>query len=65
MQLIKIHLLEEQIECIKVELNSEDNQADYVKLTELQNKLDNLESQLETVIEEWDRLSTELAELPT
>ena len=61
----KIHLLEEQIECIKVELNSEDNQADYVKLTELQNKLDNLESQLETVIEEWDRLSTELAELPT
>lgn len=61
----KIKSLEQQIESIKLELNSEDNQADYVKLTELQNKLDDLECQLDAVIEEWDRLSTELSELST
>lgn len=61
----KIKSLEQQIESIKSELNSEDNQADYIKLTKLQNELDDLEWQLETVIEEWDRLSTELSELST
>ncbi len=61
----KIRSLEQQIDSIKSELNSEDNQADYVKLTGLQNELDDLECQLDTVIEEWDRMTTELSELST
>ena len=61
----KIHSLEERIDCIKSELNSEDNQADYLKLTELQNELNDLECQLDAVFEEWDRITTELSELLT
>ncbi len=61
----KIHSLEQQIASITSELNSEDNQADYVKLTGLQNELDDLENQLDTVMEDWDRMTTELSEFST
>lgn len=61
----KITFLEEQISTVKSALNCEDNQADYVKLTELQNKLNDLESQLDIVFEEWEKATTELAEIST
>lgn len=59
----KIALLEEQIEQKNNELQSEENQSDYEKLTELQNELDNLNLELEAVLEDWEMLTEELEEL--
>ncbi len=56
----KIALLEEQINGIRLELSLEENQSDYLKLTDLHDKLDELETELNITINEWDKLSTEL-----
>ncbi len=61
----KIALLEEQINALKTELNLEENISDYIKLSELQARLENLEAQLDINIEEWERFTTELQELLT
>ncbi len=59
----QIALLEEKIEGIKFELHSDENQTDYIKLSELQNKLEEAEIQLDIAFGEWERLTTELEEL--
>ena len=59
----KIALLEEQIEKKNNELQSEENQSDYEKLTELQQELDNLNLELEAVMQDWEMLTEELEEL--
>ncbi len=58
-----IALLEEKTADIKAQLNSEENQSDYVKLSSLQEQLQQLETQLDAALTQWDSLSTELAEL--
>lgn len=61
----KIALTEEKIEGIKTELNLEANQADYLKLSELQAELDELETELDICLGNWERLTTELEKLQT
>ncbi len=59
----KIALLEEQIEGINTELTLEENQSDFVKLSELQDELDELEIELDITMTQWDRLISELDNL--
>ncbi len=59
----KISLLEEQLSGLKAELQSEENQSDYVKLSSIQEELEGLETELDSALTEWDRLTTELEEL--
>ncbi len=59
----KIALLEEQIGGIKEELTFEENASDYMKLSDLQAEIENLEIELDTAMTEWERLSSEYAEL--
>ena len=61
----KIALTEEKIEGIKTELNLEANQADYLKLSELQAELDELETELDICLGNWEKLTTELEKLQT
>ena len=55
----KISLLEEQISEVKTELNLTENLSDYIVLSELQTKLIDLETELETVLNEWEILCEE------
>ena len=59
----KIALLEEQIEQININLQLEENISDYQKLTELQNELENLNSELELAMDEWETLTNELEKI--
>lgn len=59
----KIALLEEKIREIEAELLLEENISDYVKLSALQEELEELSTALDVAINEWDKLSTELDEL--
>ncbi|MBR4072661.1 MAG: ABC-F family ATP-binding cassette domain-containing protein, partial [Clostridia bacterium] len=59
----KIALLEERLDGIKTELNLEENLADYMKLSALQNELETTENELFEAMAEWEKLSEELAEL--
>ncbi len=56
----KIALLEEKIEGLKTELHLQENQSDYIKLSNLQKEIEDKELELEIVMNEWDELSTEL-----
>ena len=41
----------------------EENSTDYIKLKELQENIQNLNSEIENKMEEWDKLNSELLEL--
>ena len=41
----------------------EANSTDYIKLKELQETIQNLNSEIENKMEEWDKLNSELLEL--
>ncbi len=58
----KIAALEELIENLQRELQSEENISDYVKLSELGEKLTAAEDELLEVMEEWDRLTAQNGE---
>ena len=55
----KIALLEEKIAGVKTELDLPENISDYVKLSELQTELCELETELDIVFNEWEKLSEE------
>lgn len=58
----KIALLEEEINSLNEQLNLEENISDYVKLSELQNKLCDTETELEEVMLEWENLCEQAEE---
>ena len=41
----------------------EENSTDYIKLKELQEIIQNLNSEIDSKMEEWDKLNSELGEL--
>jgi len=55
----KIALLEEKIDGLKTELNLPENLSDYIKLSELQQELSELETELDIAFGEWEKLSEE------
>lgn len=59
----KIALLEERLGGVVTELTLEENMSDYIKLSELQREQEELEIELDTAMNEWERLSEELADL--
>lgn len=52
-----IAVLEKELEELKFEINKEENLSDYIKLSELQEKIDETEILLLEKMEEWDSLS--------
>ena len=66
----KISKLEREIEQkeneakhIEEEMLKEENSTDYIKLKELQEIIQNLNSEIDSKMEEWDKLNSELGEL--
>ena len=59
----KIALLEEKLGGIEAELQLEENLSDYLKLSELQKEQEELQTELDIAMGEWERLSEELANL--
>ena len=55
----KLKQEEEQMENLKMEMMNPDYQSDYVKLNELQEQINQLESDILEDMEEWDRISSE------
>ncbi len=55
----KIAILEEKLAEIEVQLTTEENLSDYIKLGELQQEQLTCETELNSVLEEWERLSEE------
>ena len=53
----RISTLEKELENIQTELSLEENIADYVKLSELTSKCEELENELLEAMEEWEKLS--------
>ncbi len=56
----KIALLEERLGGVLTELSLEENMTDYMKLSELQKEQEELETQLDAAMNEWERLSEEM-----
>lgn len=54
-----ISSLESKLDTLREEINKPENQSDYVKLTELQQKIDEVELLLMEKMEEWERLISE------
>lgn len=59
----KIALLEEKIDGISLELGLEENISDYLKLSELQKELEEVRTELDIALNEWETLSCELETL--
>ena len=59
----QIALLEEKISGIKTELCEDKNLSDYIKLSELQTELEDLQTQLDIAFSEWEQFSWELERL--
>ena len=59
----KIALLEEKIDGISLELGLEENISDYLKLSELQKELEEVRTELDIALNEWETLSCELEAL--
>ena len=51
-----IAVLEEELEELRTEINKPENQTDYIKLTELQQRIDEIEMQLLEKMEEWEKI---------
>ena len=56
----KIALLEERLGGVLTELSLEENMTDYMKLSELQKEQEELETELDAAMNEWERLSEEM-----
>lgn len=54
---------ENEIKHLEEEMLKEENSIDYIKLKELQETIQNLNSEIENKMEEWDKLNSELLEL--
>ena len=52
--------MEEKIEGLKTELCLEENLSDYLKLSELQKELEELQIELDCAYSQWEQLSREL-----
>ena len=59
----KIALLEEKLGGIASELLLDENMTDYIKLSELQKEQDELQTELDIAMNEWERLSEEMENL--
>lgn len=59
----EIAVLEEKIQQITKEISLEENISDYVKLSDLQETLENLQSELDKAYERWEQLSNQLEAL--
>lgn len=59
----QIALLEEKLKCVETELSKEENMADYLKLSELQAEQQQLESELDAVMAEWEFASEQLTKM--
>lgn len=55
----KISLLEEKIGGLKEEISWDENASDYIKLSELQKEIDDAETELNVIMNEWERLNGE------
>lgn len=51
-----IAALEEELEELRAEINKTENQTDYIKLTEIQQRIDEIEMQLLEKMEEWEKI---------
>ena len=59
----KIALLEEKLAGVESELQLDENMSDYLKLSELQTEQEELQTELDIAMNEWEQLSEELANL--
>ena len=59
----KIALMEETIEGMKNEMNSEKNASDFLKLGEITKEIEEKEIELSCLLEEWEALCTNKQEL--
>lgn len=59
----EIEQKENEVKHIEEEMLKEENSTDYIKLKELQEIIQNLNSEIENKMEEWDKLNSELLEL--
>ena len=55
-----ISAMETEVENYKKELQKEENCSDYIKLTEIQNKIDSLNKQIENDILKWEQIQDEI-----
>lgn len=55
----KIALLEEKLGGLKTELNLDENLSDYMKLSELQKEIEETQTSLDIVMNEWEKLCEE------
>ena len=53
-------MLEEKLAALTSEINKDENISDYVKLTELQNDIDNTEEELLLAMEELENLMSQV-----
>ena len=59
----EIEQKENEVKRIEEEMLKEENSTDYIKLKELQEIIQNLNSEIDSKMEEWDKLNSELLEL--
>lgn len=59
----EIEQKENEVKHIEEEMLKEENSTDYIKLKELQEIIQNLNSEIDSKMEEWDKLNSELGEL--
>lgn len=59
----KIALLEEKLSGVEAELRLDENMSDYLKLSELQKEQEELQTELDIAMNEWEKLSEELENL--
>ena len=59
----EIEQKENEVKHIEEEMLKEENSTDYIKLKELQEIIQNLNSEIDSKMEEWDKLNSELLEL--
>jgi ATP-binding cassette subfamily F protein 3 len=59
----KIAILEERLGGLETELTLEENISDYIKLGELQREQEELETELDAAMNEWERFSEELSNI--
>lgn len=59
----RVSLLEERLDSLNSELQKEENLSDYVKLSELQNELNETEEALHNAMLEWEKAEAALAEI--
>ena len=57
---IEIEQRENEISKLKTEMQSEENCTDYIKLKELQDRIKNIEEEIEQKMLEWEELNKEL-----